>query len=310
MTLSASGAYRLDEETNFDPFVDQMPYLPIKRVKEFHRRARSLVRDRTADQQRSTVETIRWLEHEYFFTEKEQWIQRQLDTGGAILRYLHPDDQNEYGLRELEAHRPFEISSSEFDFSSEENTGVLEALENSLELFNLDEMDLPNAAAYEYVAILAIDLIGQAVRSYRDTSIDWPEDLRGDREMIRLQALANDAVDIAEAVSRAEDLRNQHQANRRLKRLLRDNELKLLPAMAEEMTKQRVSLSAAMAARARHEREHGLNITAALACWDEEGHNFSSKSAFARIKCRNYSVTERTLFKWITEHEKKKNVTE
>lgn len=296
----------MNTEEPFDAFVDKLPYLPVKRIKELHRRAKALVKDRTVDQQKSTVETIRWLEREYFYREKEQWIQRQLEVGGSVLRYLHPDDRNEYGLRELEKHRPHEVSSSEFDFSSEENTGALEALENSLELFSLDEMDLPNAVAYEYVAILAIDLIGQVVRSRADRSIDWPESLREDREMIQLQALANDVVDITEAVCRAEDLRSQHQAQRRLKRLLRDSEAKLLPALAEELTKKKISLGATKAAQAKYEKEHGADKAAALIHWDAEGHRYSDKTNFARRHYRKYNITDNTLIKWITAHERLK----
>lgn len=299
----------MDTEIPFDAFTDKVPPLPIKRLKELQRRAQSLVKGRKIEQQRAAVSTIRSLEQEYFYKEKEQWIQRQLDIGGSILRYLHPEDRTEYGLRDMEKYRPHQISSSEFDFPNETNTSALEALENSLELFVLDEQELPDALAFEYVAILALSLISQAVQSFRDNSTKWSESLHDGRALIHLEALANSVVDITEVVCRAEELKNHHYGDRRLKRLLAEKEEKLLPAMAEKMTKQSMSLSAAKAARARHEKEHGSNRTEALACWDLDGRNFSSKSAFARIKCRDYSVTERTLLKWITDHENKKAAT-
>lgn len=44
----------------------------------------------------------------------------------------------------------------------------------------------------------------------------------------------------------------------------------------------------------------------ALAEWDAVGDTFSGKTKFARIRCKHYQVTERTLCGWIAEHIKAK----
>jgi hypothetical protein len=295
----------LDTSKPFDPFVDRAPSFPIRRITELLRRARHLIKDRPLDQLRSAVDTIAWIEQEFFYRDKEQWIQRQLEIGGHILGYLHPDERNEATLRDLAEYRPHTIGASEFDFASEENTGQLEALENGMELFDLDDMDLPGAAPYEYVAVLGIVLIGQAIRYYLDDSIDWPGALQDDQHIIRLESLSNSVVDIVEVVCRAEELKNQHMAARRYSRLLRDSE-KNLPSMAEQITKQKISIAATRAAQARHEKAHGADKIRALAHWDAQGDRFSGKTIFARLHCREYNVTEATLIRWITAHEKMK----
>jgi hypothetical protein len=282
----------LDTSKPFDPFVDRAPSFPIRRITELLRRARHLIKDRPLDQLRSAVDTIAWIEQEFFYRDKEQWIQRQLEIGGHILGYLHPDERNEATLRDLAEYRPHTIGASEFDFASEENTGQLEALENGMELFDLDDMDLPGAAPYEYVAVLGIVLIGQAIRYYLDDSIDWPGALQDDQHIIRLESLSNSVVDIVEVVCRAEELKNQHMAARRYSRLLRDSE--------------KISIAATRAAQARHEKAHGADKIRALAHWDAQGDRFSGKTIFARLHCREYNVTEATLIRWITAHEKMK----
>ncbi|MBJ9978434.1 hypothetical protein IAE35_23895 [Pseudomonas sp. S75] len=291
----------MDADNDFDPFTDEVPYLRIDRLKNLQVRAKNLVRLRSEIQLREASSTIEWLTSEYFYIEKESWIRHQLETGGSVLRFLRYEDRTERGLRELiDHHCGCDIHPSELDFSTEENTRPLEALEEALKGFNLDDHDFPDAKPYEYVAVLALMLIGQAVRSHQ--ADDWPRFLRDDLPMMRLSAIANDAVDIMEAVCRAEQWKDQHEVSKRAMFLLQLNE-KELPEKVEELARKKVSLSASLAASARH-KETSESKLKALSCWDATGGNFSSRAAFARTKHKEYGVTERTLYGWIASHER------
>lgn len=293
----------MEADKDFDPFTDEVPYLRIDRLKDLQVRAKNLVRLRSESQLSEASSTIEWLTSEYFYTEKETWIRHQLETGGSILRFLRYEDRTEYGLRELIDHQcGCDIHPSEFDLPTEENTRPLDALEEALKGFNLDDQDFPDAKPYEYIAILALMLIGQAVRSYQDD--DWPRFLRDDLPMMRLGSIANDAIDIMEVVCRAEQLKDQHEVRKRMEFLLHYNE-KNFPERVEELAKKKVSLAASLAASARH-KETSQSKTAALLCWDTTGSNFSSRAAFARNMHKDYGVTDRTLYGWITAHERLK----
>ncbi|HFL7939730.1 TPA: hypothetical protein ACG5DM_002772 [Pseudomonas putida] len=289
----------MDTEKEFDAFKDNVPNVPIDRLRVMQARARNLIRGRSESQVREACSTIEWLTSEYFYAEKEAWIVRQVQTGGSILRFLRYEDRTEYGLRELIDHN-YDIDSNEFDYPTEENTRPLEALEEAMKGFDLDDKSFPGAQAYEYIAILTLTLIGQAIRSFQYN--EWPSFLKDDIPMIRLNTLANDAVDIMEAVCRAEELKDQHEVSKRAMFLLQLNE-KELPERVEALAKKRLSLSASLAASARH-KETGESKLKALSCWDATGENFSSRAAFARTKHKEYGVTERTLYGWIATHER------
>ncbi len=291
----------MDTDKEFDAFTDKVPYVRIDRLRVLQARAKHMIRLRPESQIREALSTIDWLTSEYFYAEKESWIIRQLETGGSILRFLRYEDRTEYGLRELIDHNS-DISSDEFDFPTEENTRPLEALEEAMKGFDLDDQSFPDAKAYEYIAILALALIGKAIRSYQND--DWPRFLQDDLPMMRLSTLANDAVDIMEVVCRAEQLQDELEARKVIETFFHNNE-KRLTERAEELAKKKVSLAASLAANARH-KETSQSKPAALKCWDTTGSNFSSRTAFARNKHKEYGVTERTLYGWITEHERLK----
>jgi hypothetical protein len=293
----------VDTDKEFDAFSDEVPFVSIDRLRVLQTRAKRIIRRRSESQIREAAATIEWLTSEYFYTEKESWILRQLETGGSILRFLHYEDRTEYGLRELiDHHVGCDISEDELDFPTEENTLPLYALEEALKGFNLDDQYLPDAKPYEYIAILALVLIGQAIRSYQ--SDDWPRFLKDDLPMMRLSTLANDAVDIMEVVCRAEQLEEEFEARKVIATAFQDNE-KRLSERAEELAKKKVSLAASLAANARH-KETTRSKSAAIECWESTGSNYSSRTAFARNKHRDYGVTERALYGWITAHERLK----
>lgn len=292
----------MDTDKEFDAFTDNVPYVPIDRLRVLQARARSMIRSRTESQIREALLTIDWLTNEYFYTEKESWIVRQIENGGSILRFLRYEDRTVSGLRELIDHHTRDISESEFDFPTEEDTRPLEALEEAMKGFNLDDQSFPDAKTYEYLAVLALALIGQAVRSFQND--DWPHFLQDDLPMMRLGTLANDAVDIMEVVCRAEQLQDDFEARKVIETFFHNNE-KRLTERAEEMAKKKVSLAASIAANARH-KETSQSKTAALECWEATGSNFSSRTAFARNKHKDYGVTERALYGWITVHERQK----
>ncbi len=292
----------MSAEKEFDAITDEVPYLEIYRLRGLQARAKLMLDRRSEGEIRVASSTIECLVNEYFYTQQEAWIHRQVENGGTVLRHLSYEDRTEHGLRELVEERRSEIDPNELDFPSEENTEPLEALEGALEEFDLDEQDFPDAKFYEYVAVLALTLITRAVQVYQGE--DWPTVLWVGQPMSRMTVLANETVDIMEIVCRAEQLQDSLDVRKRIKSVLRDSE-KRIPERVEELVKQKVSLSASLAANARH-KETSQSKFKALICWKSTGSNFSSRAAFARNKYKEFGVTERTLYAWVTAHERLK----
>lgn len=290
----------MDKDVEFDAITDEVPHLQIYRLRGLQARAKLMLNLRSEGEIREASSTIEWLASEYFYTQREAWIRQQIESGGAVLRYLRDEDRTEHGLRELVEEHRSEVDPDELDFPSEENTGPLEALEDALKEFDLDDQGFPNAKVYEYAAVLALTLITQAVQTYQGE--DWPTVLWDKQPMSRMTALANEAIDIMEIVCRAEQLQDDFERGKRIELFLLDNE-KRIPERAEELARQKVSLAASLAANARH-KETSQSKVKALLCWASTGSNFSSRAAFARNKHKDYGVTERTLYGWITTHER------
>jgi hypothetical protein len=291
-------------DKEFDAITDKVPFVRIDRLGALQRRAMLMLKNRTEGEIREAASTIEWLTSEYFYTERESWITQQIETGGSILRFLDYEERTAGGLRDLIKHPSSNIDADEFDFPSEENTRPLEALEGGLKGFDLDDQSFPNAKAYEYIAVLALVLISQAIQSFN--SDDWPRFLRDDLPLMRLSAIANDSVDIMEVVCRAEQFQDQHEARKRIEFFLQYNE-KQIPSQVDELVKKKVSLAASIAANARH-KETSQSKIAALLCWETTGANFSSRAAFARNKHKEYGITERTLYGWIAAHERLRKI--
>ena len=292
----------MDTDKEFDAITDEVPYLEIYRLRGLRERAKLMLNRRSEGEIRVASSTIEWLANEYFYTQQEAWIRRQIENGGAVLRHLRYEDRTEHGLRELVEEHRSEIDRDELDFPSEENTEPLEALEDALKEFDLDDQDFPSAKVYEYVAVLALTLITQAVQTYQGE--DWPTVLWDKQPMSRMTVLANEAIDIMEIVCRAEQLQDKYETSRRVKFLIQDNENRI-PERVDELVRKRVSLAASLAANARH-KETSQSKAVALECWEATGSNFSSRTAFARTKHKEYGVTERSLYGWITTHERLK----
>lgn len=292
----------METDKEFDAFTDEVPFEPIWRLRVMQARAKLVLENRSEHEIRGAASTIEWLTSEYFYKEKESWIALQIKNDGPILRYLPDEKRTEDGLWELVDHNP-DIISDEFDFPNEDNTSPLEALEESLKGVDLDDEHFPDAKPYEYIAVLALVLIGQAMLSFQDDEW-WPPVLKEDVPMVRLSSIANSAVDIMEVVCRAEQRQDEHEMRKRIEFFLHDNE-KRIPEQVDDLVRKKVSLAASLAANARH-KETSQSRSAALLCWDTKGSKFSSRTAFARHKHREYGVTERTLYGWITAHERLK----
>lgn len=293
----------MDTDREFDAFTDDVPFEPIYRLRGMQARARLVLENRSKNELRAAASSIEWLITEYFDKEKESWIAHQVKTEGAILRHLNHRDRTEHGLRELVDLNP-DVISDEFDFPNEENTSPLEALEDSLKGVNLDDEYFPDAKPYEYLAVLALVLIGQAILSFQDDEW-WPPVLKEDLPMVRLGSIANNAIDIMEVICRAEQRQDEYEMRKRIEHFLHENDGRI-PDQVDELVRKRVSLAASLAANARH-RETSESRSAALLCWDNSGAKFSSRTAFARTKHKEYGVTERTLYGWVTEHLRSKN---
>jgi hypothetical protein len=297
----------------FDPFDDRVPSLPVGRLQELQARAKRLLRGRTARQFRKATDMTAWLSADYFDTEKELWVQRQLEQGGYVLGYLSHEDRTESGLKELLANARDPDITCEFDFPREENTSELEALEGSLKGFNLDDKELPDAEPFEYLAVLALEQIARALEAF--TFDDWPAELKEDAPMILLAGLANDAVNITETVCRAEALKARTDLERehsdRLMCQIVDSALRVTDAeddhkkQTDHMVKTKLSLAAARAANIRH-KDTNDKKAAVLIEWDRTNAEYESRADFVRIVSPLRGLKYRTLYGWIAEHEKSK----
>ncbi|NHN76689.1 hypothetical protein HA520_05220 [Azotobacter chroococcum] len=287
----------------FAPFTDNVPHVPIERLRELQRRAKWLLRKRTTEQLKEARKTIEWLIEEYFYKEKEKWIYDQLERGGSVLRFLKYEDRTTAGLRELVDHSHDPDITCEFDFPSAENTSELEALENSLSDFDLDDEGFPEAQAYEYLAVLALVQIASALNVFFYD--EWPPSLKEDVPIMSLMGIANDAINIMETVCSAEALQDKHQVMKRAEFLLRDNMNNVIPAEAEALARKKMSLTASKAASIRH-KENREQKAAILAEWEATGSQYNSRADFARIVGELRGIKYRTLYDWIAAHEKTK----
>lgn len=291
----------MSKAKEFDVFSDKVPYTVHDRLEEFHGRAKYLLRGRTVAQMKEAGHTITWMTEEYFRWEKSSWIQQQVENGGHILGYLDYEDRTEAGLRLFIEHYSYRMSPSELYYPNEENTSPLAALEAVLEQFDLDDESLPGAKPFEYLAVLALQEIGYAVRSYKD-DLDLPEILREDVPMIRMSGISKAMPDIVEIVCRAEALRDMERREADLIRNF-DNSL---PARADELAKTKVSLAAKKAASIRH-RSMNEKKEAALSDWEANKASYHSRADYVRINAKRLGIEkERTLYTWIAEFEKTK----
>lgn len=71
----------------------------------------------------------------------------------------------------------------------------------------------------------------------------------------------------------------------------------------KEVQTQRKSREASSRAAKRHE-ETNQRKTEAIEHWERSGKTYSGMAAFARLHCKEFGVTERTLYGWIREHRK------
>lgn len=291
----------MNKVKEFDAFSDEVPYLFLDRLKEFQDRAKYLLRGRTTDQMKEAGHTITWMTEEYFRWGKSSWVQQQIENGGHILGYLDYEDRTEAGLRYFVDNYAHRLSALELFYPNEENTRPLDALEAVLEQFDLDEESLPDAKPFEYLAVLALQEIGYAVRTYKE-HYDLPEILHEDMPMIQLSGISNAMADIVEIICRAEALRD---IGRREAELIRKFDHSL-PARADELAKTKVSLTAKKAASIRH-RSMNEKKEAALSDWEANKASYHSRADYVRINAKRLGIEkERTLYTWIAEFEKTK----
>ncbi|NWB48242.1 hypothetical protein [Pseudomonas gingeri] len=287
---------------SFKPYVDRVPPTPLNRLRELQSRAKSLLRGRTVEQLQKGSETIAWLIEDYFFTARELWIHHQMEHGSFYLSRYPMEERTEGHLRTVIEQLP----ASELEFAHEGNTSQLDALERSFAGFDLDDELFPKAKDFEYVAILALEMIGYAITDYGEgRADDWPEEIREDAPMILMQGLANAAVDIMEAIASAEAMKERLIDAEKADLVLQHNLTNTIPQQAEALAKRKASLAASQAAHARHKDNREKKI-AALKEWDQTGHEYQSRSDFARIIGNMRQIKFRTLYDWVTEHEKSK----
>lgn len=281
----------------FNAFFDLAPAevgpCPVLRLQH---RAKRLLSSRSADWMEETQAANEWLIEEFFVVERDEWIRRQVEDGGSILRFLDFNDRTERGLCELiDAYGHLSDIAGELEYPTAGDTSELEALEGSFWHYDLDDGE-----AYEHVAVLALSQMSTLVNAWAKLNPlgtlpaeDWP--------YMRMRGIAIGGMEIMETLCRAEAIRELFNREHQIK----DDMKSVVPKRAEELVKKKISLAASRAASERH-RPMNEKKQSVLAEWDATRDEYNSRADFARIVGDLRGIKERTLYEWIAVHEKTK----
>jgi hypothetical protein len=284
----------------FDPFTETAPEnTSAKRLPEMQRRAKKLLLTRSLDQLRHGLKTVEWLTGDYFSNQEEFWILTQAECGFPFLSNVPIKDRNEDMLRDALMNTSYD----DLDFDNDVCDPQVKALIYALENFNLDDENFPHAKKYEYLAILALELIGYAIDIDNGIENDGSQPC----EPIRLVWLnfTDLVIDIMEVVTLAESIKNNHDAFKNTTLAFNESFAAIVTGEAEALAKQKLSLAASRAANIRHEGTRPKK-EAVQKEWDETKSEYDSKSDFARIIGERDGIKFRTLYDWLTKHEQSK----
>jgi len=155
----------------FDPLNGVVPAFPFSNLPSIVERARRLLKNRTRDEIVNAACSIDFFIEEYFRNEKDDFIQRLLDSGGWELGYLPYESRNDAGVRELLDNWPSEIDDPPPEIPSPENTSEIDALKECIGRYSLDDdPEFPKGREYEYFAVLALWLVTDAMHWLKWTS--------------------------------------------------------------------------------------------------------------------------------------------
>lgn len=332
---AANPEKRFDAFSGFDPMVG-MPHCWRLDLEPLIRRARALLKGRSRDQVHAAAASIDWMINEYFAECEEQEIRKQSKLNG-ILWDLIPvgAEPTEGAIRLLFKHGLTSDARARLDYATAENTSELTALQACIASYSIaSDDDFPDAHAYEYFAVLALQLIGDALsfsspnrevrpvvhanRAFRAPPI---RDTRSEAEQLRDTVIgARSAMDAMDAICYAEHLH----ATERLQEEL-DLHSNLLAAVTEQnsarvaelqraldaarqdveeqvekRTRDKISISSRKAAIQRHARTRAKRQQA-IQFYIEHQAEFRSIEKAAEATASLVKVAHRTAAKWISE---------
>ncbi len=95
-----------DQFTFLEPKNGVVPYYPLSRLPDIVWRARHLLKDRNSDEIVFAAETIDWMIEQYFESERESFIQDQIENNGWAKEQLLEAMNND---RNMEAFVEYEL---------------------------------------------------------------------------------------------------------------------------------------------------------------------------------------------------------
>ncbi|WP_434775600.1 hypothetical protein [Pseudomonas oryzihabitans] len=281
-------------------------FTPISRLDEIYRRALAHIHERADEEIDEIVECIDLILDDYFYIIRERWINDTLENGRSFLRHLSPEDRTYHGLSyfidgSLSCDLRLEVG-----FPRKEDLNDLEALLAAYETLNLDDY-FSGIELVELLAALALRNIKRSEQFFFE-ELDVPETLKEDVSDIKLHALSATAIDAMEIVQTIQTITWQDRTDEALnflrnsQRQLAEANIRLQGEVVKLQEKQETLRSehARNAAVARHKETNSVKEKI-IAHWRENQASYSSRAAYARHHHRSYSVTERTLYKWISE---------
>nr|WP_298168320.1 hypothetical protein [uncultured Pseudomonas sp.] len=246
--------------TLFDPLLDPVPAVPFgKMLPKIANTARSLLISRDSEQVIDAAAAIMWMQDEYLEKAAIDSIRKIGQSHGLELENFTPDaaDINDViGWLLDGADKPSrsdesrEISRLAELIPTPENTDPLEALQQGIELFELDDELFPDAHEWEYFAVLSLMLLSEAI-----DQINKPA-----QSAMSLGLMTPPAVEFAgkagelailamESVCYAAEARNMARVE--------NTAAAVVTAAVERAVKNKISLNAAKAAHTRHSKPDG-----------------------------------------------------
>ena len=145
----------------FKPMEDEVSWAPFSEARDIAWRARNLLRGRDNKQVSWLASDLHaWIDA-YFDQEKESSVQMLKDENRFDL--LESDDKGNHWEIKTEAH-------NEFDIRTSDNMSPLDAAKEVFETMDIfHDQEIPEAKDYEYLAAMALAMIGSYIDSLENT---------------------------------------------------------------------------------------------------------------------------------------------
>lgn len=304
----------------FDPKTGSVPHRPFSLLPDIVRRARSILRRRSADEILIAAQLADWMIEYHFEQEEDHFIQDQLRDSGWALQYLSHEDRNEEGLRKLIAVGLPDTAAPDhyFAFDTAENLSEIEALKAEMGGHAFQEPGLQNPKPAEFFAAMAlwlvIDCIDWLNRKQKQLKLSDRGLRRGKRsivsaEKVHMSLAGEAAIKAMDAVAYAEHLRALEKIGLKqdeLKKELQQHK-QSIETLAEAKAAQRRTAAARDAAAKRHV-EHAMFKEYTIQYFEEHESEFkSAEDAATAIAGKVVNVKHRTVANWIREHKKSRS---